>query len=601
MKYVIACGIVLCACTGTWAEPRPDLVARVAKGELAEAHVSWWGYDANDSTPFIQAALSSRARKVILDRMEGPWYSRPLKVYGKTGFELAFARGAELVAKRGDFTNRVVELLVFQKVKDVKLSGYGASIRMWRCDYARAPYCWSEWRHAVSFRGAEDVTVEGLRIEESGGDGIYLLGVRGCVIRDVICDHNYRQGISVIAAEDLLIENCTLSNTKGTPPAAGIDFEPNRMSEPLVNCVMRNCTISGNEGTGIEIALAYLNGKSRDVSFLFENCRVLGNQRGVRLGTENPPLNAIKGVLEMRNCLFDRSEHGVVFNENDDMPIKLKLSGCVLREAAPDGALVETPMDAAWLARLFPPVVSAEGMGVRHVRDRGLDRAIVHDARPGEKATFSPLRIRHAGHFVFHAARAGTIRFTARQWLLGKRGQLSDKVVCVKDAAGKIIAGIKMSEIGEKESAFSVEVPAAGFYFFDVGYSGALFALLSADVPVALDMTDTHLNLNASQGAFYLPVPEGSGRFAFFVGGSYPGEFVAAQVFDPSGKEVWRDDAVMRWRTYFSPERPAPGVWKLTFARSPGHTFDDFKCEVAGVPAFLFLSPEKYWCAPPVR
>ena len=199
---------------------------------------------------------------------------------------------------------------------------------------------------------------------------------------------------------------------------------------------------------------------------------------------------------------------------------------------------------------------------------------------------------------MFHAARAGTVRFTARQWRLGKRGQLSDKEVRVKDAAGKIIAGIKMSEIGEKESAFSVEVPAAGFYFFDVGYSGALFALLSADVPVALDMTDTHLNMNACEGAFYLPVPEGSGRFAFFVGGSYPGEFVAAKVFDPSGKEFWRDDAVVRWRACFSPERPAPGIWKLTLARSPGRSFDDFKCEVAGVPAFLFLSPEKYWCVP---
>jgi len=30
------------------------------------------------------------------------------------------------------------------------------------------------------------------------------------VIRDVVCDRNYRQGISVISAENLLIERCVL-------------------------------------------------------------------------------------------------------------------------------------------------------------------------------------------------------------------------------------------------------------------------------------------------------------------------------------------------------------------------------------------------------
>ena len=598
MKNMVL-AMVAAVCAAALAQPRPDLVERVDKGELAEARVSWWGYDAADSTPFIQAALSSRARKVVFDRMEGPWYSLPLKVYGKTGFEISFERGAELVAKRGAFTNKVVELLLFQKVKDVRLSGYGASIRMWRCDYARAPYCWSEWRHAVSFRGAENVAVEGLRIEESGGDGIYLLDVRGCVIRDVICDRNYRQGISVISAENLLIENCTLSNTRGTPPAAGIDFEPNNMEESLVDCVMRNCTISGNEGAGIDMALVRLNGNSRDVSFRFENCRVLGNRHGLRLGTENPPLNALKGVLEMRNCLFDRSEMGVTLNENDDMPIKIKLDGCLLREAAADGSLVETPMDGKWLAKFFPQGAAAALPDIRHVGDRALDRSKVHDSCPGRMAAFSPLRIRHKGHFVFHAPKAGVARFTARQWRLGAKGQLSRRIVRVTDAAGRPVSRIDMATIGEKESPFEVKVPSAGFYFFDVGDSGALFSMLSADVPVALDMTDTHVDLNHCEGALYLPVPEGGAPFAIFVGGSYPGEFVSAAVSDPAGREVWRDDAVMRWRMFFSPKHPAAGVWKLSLARPPKGSFDDFKCEVAGVPSFLFLSPEKYWTSAP--
>ena len=181
-------------CVAGFAESRPDLVKRVAKGEIQEARVSWWGFDAGDSTRFLQAAFSSPAKKIVLDRMETPWHARPLTVNGKEGFELFFERGAELVAKRGCFTNRVEALLTIQNSKEIRLSGYGAAIRMWRCDYVRAPYCWSEWRHALSIKSTSNVTVEGLRIEESGGDGIYLTGVRDCTVRDVICDHTTGKG-----------------------------------------------------------------------------------------------------------------------------------------------------------------------------------------------------------------------------------------------------------------------------------------------------------------------------------------------------------------------------------------------------------------------
>ena len=38
-------------------------------------------------------------------------------------------------------------------------------------------------------------------------------------IREVTCTDHHRQGISVITAENLLIENTILKNTAGTPPA----------------------------------------------------------------------------------------------------------------------------------------------------------------------------------------------------------------------------------------------------------------------------------------------------------------------------------------------------------------------------------------------
>ena len=42
------------------AEPRPDLVTKVQSGTLKEARASWWGFDREDSTKFLQTAIDSR-------------------------------------------------------------------------------------------------------------------------------------------------------------------------------------------------------------------------------------------------------------------------------------------------------------------------------------------------------------------------------------------------------------------------------------------------------------------------------------------------------------------------------------------------------------
>lgn len=96
----------------------------------------------------------------------------------------------------------------------------------------------------------------------------------------MICDDNYRQGVSVISVRNLLIENCTLQNTEGAAPAAGIDFEPNKPDEFLINCVMRNCTMKGNAGFGFVAAIHYLTPESEPISLCVENCTSDANKKG---------------------------------------------------------------------------------------------------------------------------------------------------------------------------------------------------------------------------------------------------------------------------------------------------------------------------------
>ena len=597
MKCIVA-AVVATACTVCVAGRRPDLVERVRSGEITEARVSWWGFDASDSTPFIKAALSSGAKKIVFDKAAGPWVTLPLVVERAAGLEILLEPGVELVARRGEFKDVRDALLTVRNSRGVKISGSGAALRMWRDDYTRAPYEKGEWRHTLSLMKSSEVSVHGLRLAESGGDGIYVNDVKDCVVRGVVCDRNLRQGISVISAENLLIEDCTLSNTKGAPPEAGIDFEPNRASERIVNCVMRNCTIFGNAGNGIEMYLNPLDAASRDVSLLFEDCRVAGNKWGFCLSSDDPPLRSVKGEVVMRRCVFDRPEKGARVFMVPEMPIKAKFEDCVLRMGKHGGGVEETRLDDAWLAQFardekVPP-------GVKIVDNLGLGRAVVHDARPGEAVRFSPLKMRNALDFVFYATKAGTVRFSARQCKFGAKGRLMTGPVSVKDESGREVAKINMSDVGESETPFSVAVPAAGYYFFRVKNAFSLFSILSSDAPVAVDVRKSCVNLNSCEGSLYVPVPDGCGRFAVFVSGAFPREVVAAKVTDPSGREVWGRDAICMWHTCVSPEKPSPGVWTVSFARPQQGRFDDYKCEVGGLPALLFLSPEKYWCTAPV-
>ncbi|HAK94811.1 MAG TPA: hypothetical protein DCM87_07335, partial [Planctomycetes bacterium] len=172
---------------------------------------------------------------------------------------------------------------------------------MRRQDYTQPPYDKAEWRHALSILSCADVRVTGLTLADSGGDGIYLgVAAKGVTnsnvrIEDVVCERNHRQGISVISAENLLIERCILRETAGTAPMAGIDFEPNHPTEKLAACVMRDCTVERNRGVGFDFYLNNLGAASFPVSIRLERCRSLGNREGVRIGTRND--DPVAGVI----------------------------------------------------------------------------------------------------------------------------------------------------------------------------------------------------------------------------------------------------------------------------------------------------------------
>jgi hypothetical protein len=183
----------------------------------------------------------------------------------------------KLVAKSGypNFSATSACLIRVQAA-GCKINGYAngtsasngrATLEMFRSSYTTANgYTLGE--HRMTIRSNQNnTTIQGIIAKNSGGDGIYIDGGTGGVVKDVIVDGANRNGISVIKADNLAISNSTFKNTThsattgtGNGPGAGIDFEPNLVSDSLTNIVLTNCIFSYNSGDNIMLGLGNLGG-----------------------------------------------------------------------------------------------------------------------------------------------------------------------------------------------------------------------------------------------------------------------------------------------------------------------------------------------------
>ena len=283
----------------------PTAIKEVYNGKRKVANAAWWGFNERDSTDALKGAIESGAPIVIVPNMGKDWIVMPLRL--RSNLELIFEAGVVVTAKKYEFKNTGDSLFKAVDKHNIVLRGYGATLKMQKRDYIGANYKQGQWRMVLNIARCSNVEVLGLTIRESGGDGIYLgsggannVPCKNVIIKDCIFDNNYRQGISVISAENLRIDNCIFKNTSGQQPGAGIDIEPNHPSNKAVNIIVTNCISEGNEGPGFVVGLHHLSSKSSDVSILFNNCLVKNCKWGVQVLSNNE--EGPKGLIEFNNC-----------------------------------------------------------------------------------------------------------------------------------------------------------------------------------------------------------------------------------------------------------------------------------------------------------
>lgn len=623
-----------------------EMIDKVAAGEVTEAKASWWGFNEEDSTEALQAAINSGVPKLIVENMGKPWVVTPLTLVSNQ--EIVFEEGCELRAKRGEYAGTGDCLVTARDVENVTLTGYGATFRMWRSDYDNPElYQKGEWRHTLSLRGARNIKVYGLTLAESGGDGIYLgTGPGGSTntdvhIKDVVCESNYRQGISVITAENLLIEDTIMRNTAGTPPQAGIDFEPNNPTERLVNCVMRNCLTENNNSYGYVLAISPLKATSEPISMRFENCRSVNDAGpGFCYAAGGSVETAVGGLAEFINCSVEGSGGaGIAITKPAEQGF-VRFVDCALtntgqRDLAPivfrSGRDTDDPAGGAEFinlritdTRLDQPMAYLDYGGVAISKVTG--NLILIDAQGNETnveltpevlaqwmpqitlrniprlslegVALKPLAAaptgvtpswpwqRRVGRYLVYAEAGDTVSFRAEFAQVGNYAG-TEMPVTITGPDGATVHEAQVPFQGETTISFTA--PETGVYTVVADGGSNKMRLSDWSHPMALTGDGGEVRFMQYSGELQFYVPPGTTLFGVRLWGEGVGEGVQATLIRPTG-EVFAtvDDLVQTYQFEVELDPPSAGeVWTLRTARPSNTTWEDFYVDLRGIPPLL--------------
>lgn len=639
-------------------QPAADKLALVQKGELKTVHASWWGFNSEDSTEALIQAINSKAPQIIIDKMEAPWITAKTLLL-PSDIEIIFEEGAELQAKRGEFKGKGDCLVKIHQSRNVTIRGLGkgATLRMHKKDYHSDAYENSEWRHCISLSGSHNISISNLKLLESGGDGIYF-GVTATLecstevtVKNVICDGNNRQGISVIGGVNCLVEDCQFINTSGTPPAAGIDFEPNRPGEHIDNFILRNCFSGNNLGCGYLFSLGNFTAPSGSLNITLENCRS-NNDKGSALvfykpngaGRDTP------GKVLIKNCTFENNAASIIFNGSCANGFKTVFENVELRNIASNTEKAPIQFGYAPHSTGLAGNILFKNVNVYDTIDRdpfefinggttgGLEKisgkiTSYIDGKPKRKMVFSnrwakknfpqrklkllpaiditgmkftpvstnaissdkqfsPIRQRGIGTWKVLLQPDDTLEFTAAYEQLGRYQGTFAKVV-LTTPSGK---SMRLGDVPFKESkTFTVNsIKESGLYTLSIYAENQLSRIIHCNRPIVIPAYPTPVHICKGTGELFFYVPKGTKEFvAQFIGETLEG--VKATVFAPDGSQVWQMDDIARLEQYECSGKLAKqgGIFRVLL-EPPTHigVLEDYYICLTGIPAFFALTPE---------
>jgi hypothetical protein len=311
--------------------------------QAEKLYASDFGFTAADATTAFQNAIRSSADTIIVDLQSGDWKVGPSKFTDLQNKTIIFQPGVILKAKLGAFPNNGDCLINLVRANNIKIMGYGATLQMQKTEYAALAD--GEWRHCLAINNCNDVEVYGLSIKDSGGDGLYVSGdtwygtqlySENILLKDIWCDNNYRQGISVISAQHLHVQNCWFTNTNGTLPMSGVDLEPDKRFHRMVDVVFEKCRFTGNSGNGIQLSFWNLDSTSIPVDITFRDCYVSDNHDidHPYAAAEIQATGEVPGSAMFERCMVENSNWTAAFIRKPADSYFIDFKDCVFKNVS---------------------------------------------------------------------------------------------------------------------------------------------------------------------------------------------------------------------------------------------------------------------------
>jgi hypothetical protein len=405
----------------------PVAPARASRAQLADP-----GPAAVDCTVLFREFLDRPEDTLIIPPRPGGWSTGPV-ILRRSRKTLILLPGVEWRALPGAFPKAKNCLLSLKAADDVSLAGYGARLCMNKAEYREG-----EWRHALSLRACRRVSILGLAIDSSGGDGIMIGSNRqpgrdhceNILIRDCALSGHRRQGISVISAQDVSIERTYIGGTEGTPPACGIDFEPDRPEERLVRCRVIDCIFDRNDNAAFLVFLGALGPESEPVSIEARGCLFARSVKGPGIQISGFRKPGVRGRILFSHCGIEGNSGPAILihDKGPDDPAaafdSISLDGSVVlahsENSGPLGGVSLHALAFAGRGGRRPMEIRLKGKGpVQSVSLAGWPAPGGVPGAPGDEGAWDasaqgvPLRRLAGPPFRFHAPPVG--RFRARR------------------------------------------------------------------------------------------------------------------------------------------------------------------------------------------
>lgn len=311
------------------------------------------GFDENDSTDFVQEAIDSGAKEIVLKNMNADWVLGPVFLQGNQN--LILDKGVVISARPEAFENTDISIINSIGQRNIKITGNNCIIEMPVIDKSLE----SQWtfRNCISLWGCGNIDISGISF--AGGEP-YAIGLYPCIdgypeflpcrgVNIVGCkfEDNKSACISIYSAQDIRIAKCEFRNSLN-----GLEIQPLSTVASLQNISLTGCRFSQMKGLPFLFEFGKQTryrpwGKQKQLSIFVNDCNIENSESGIAIKNlyDQKEISELladsprrpggwEGTIEFKDCLFtDLKNRCVQITNKSSSSARVMISDCYFQKS----------------------------------------------------------------------------------------------------------------------------------------------------------------------------------------------------------------------------------------------------------------------------